>query len=149
VARVFLRSQARAASGGVGSPATGWSSGTKLSSGFAGLRLLGGCPRPRRCLDVGTPGPIFVQYQGRADLSRGLQLPLTVYVAPRFETGDERYAWLNRIQAVGKGSASALSRARTSGIVAPGAVRAIVHLATHSSISSWKVNMKWWRPVPG
>ena len=30
--------------------------------------------------------------------------PLTVYVAPRFETGDERYAWLNRIQAVGKGT---------------------------------------------
>jgi Protein of unknown function (DUF3237) len=47
---------------------------------------------------------IFVQYQGRGDLSRGLQLPLTVYVAPRFETGDERYAWLNRIQAVGKGT---------------------------------------------
>jgi hypothetical protein len=47
---------------------------------------------------------IFVQYQGRVDLSRGLQLPLTVYVAPRFETGDERYAWLNRIQAVGKGT---------------------------------------------
>lgn len=47
---------------------------------------------------------IFVHYQGRADLSRGLQLPLTVYVAPRFETGDERYAWLNRIQAVGKGT---------------------------------------------
>jgi hypothetical protein len=27
---------------------------------------------------------------------------VTVYVAPRFETGDERYAWFNRIQAVGK-----------------------------------------------
>jgi hypothetical protein len=25
-------------------------------------------------------------------------------VTPRFETGDVRYAWLNRIQAVGKGN---------------------------------------------
>jgi hypothetical protein len=46
---------------------------------------------------------IFVHYNGRLDASRGLQLPMTIYVAPRFETGDERYAWLNRIQAIGKG----------------------------------------------
>ncbi|HBZ70079.1 MAG TPA: DUF3237 domain-containing protein [Deltaproteobacteria bacterium] len=46
---------------------------------------------------------IFAQYYGRADLSRGLELPITIYAAPRFETGDERYAWLNRIQAIGKG----------------------------------------------
>ena len=46
---------------------------------------------------------IFVQYHGRADLSEGLNLPLTVYVAPRFETCDERYMWHNRIQAIGKG----------------------------------------------
>jgi hypothetical protein len=45
-----------------------------------------------------------VQYNGRFDASRGLVFPLTVYVAPRFETGDERYAWLNRVQAVGKGT---------------------------------------------
>jgi Protein of unknown function (DUF3237) len=47
---------------------------------------------------------IFVQYLGKLDLSKGMQFPMTVYVAPRFETGDERYAWLNRIQAVGKGT---------------------------------------------
>jgi hypothetical protein len=46
---------------------------------------------------------IFVQYHGKLDASRGMQFPITIYVAPRFETGDERYAWLNRIQAVGKG----------------------------------------------
>jgi hypothetical protein len=46
---------------------------------------------------------IFGQYDGRVDASQGLDLPKTIYVAPRFETGDERYAWLNRIQAVGKG----------------------------------------------
>ena len=49
---------------------------------------------------------IFMQYNGKlgSDLSQGLQLPITAYVAPRFETCDERYAWLNRIQAVGKGT---------------------------------------------
>jgi Protein of unknown function (DUF3237) len=46
---------------------------------------------------------VFVQYNGRLDFTRGLQFPITAYVAPRFETGDERYAWLNRIQAIGKG----------------------------------------------
>ena len=46
---------------------------------------------------------VFVQYNGRADVSQGINLPLTVYVAPRFETCDERYIWLNRVQAIGKG----------------------------------------------
>ena len=27
-----------------------------------------------------------------------------IYAAPLYETGDERYAWLNRIQAVAKGA---------------------------------------------
>lgn len=46
---------------------------------------------------------ILGQYYGRADVTNGMEPPVTIYVAPRFETGDERYAWLNRIQAVGKG----------------------------------------------
>jgi hypothetical protein len=48
---------------------------------------------------------IFMQFNGKspADASQGLQAPATIYVTPRFETGDERYAWLNRVQAVGKG----------------------------------------------
>jgi len=46
---------------------------------------------------------ILVQYPGRADVTNGMEPPVTLYVAPRFETGDERYAWLNRIQAIGKG----------------------------------------------
>ncbi len=41
---------------------------------------------------------ILVQYRGRINLADG-----TIYVAPLFETGDARYAWLNSIQAVGKG----------------------------------------------
>ena len=29
---------------------------------------------------------------------------MTAYATPQFHTGDERYAWLNRIQAVSKGA---------------------------------------------
>ena len=57
----------------------------------------------RMALQTDDGAVIFVQYNGRMDLSQGFQFPMTAYVAPRFETGDERYAWLNRIQAVGKG----------------------------------------------
>lgn len=45
---------------------------------------------------------IYVTYGGRlnlADCANGLH----ALVAPVFETGDERYAWLNAVQAVGKG----------------------------------------------
>lgn len=45
---------------------------------------------------------IYTHYCGRTDLSGGPGSS-PVYVAPVFETGDERYAWLNCIQAVGKG----------------------------------------------
>lgn len=47
---------------------------------------------------------IYVTYGGRADWAEG---PGTkpIYIAPRFETSDERYAWLNTVQAVGKGQA--------------------------------------------
>jgi hypothetical protein len=41
---------------------------------------------------------VYVTYHGRADRSRG-----TYTIAPTFETSDERYAWLNLVQAVGKG----------------------------------------------
>ena len=46
---------------------------------------------------------IFVQYGGRLDLAKPLgEAPL--YTAPLYETGDERYAWLNKVQSVGKGA---------------------------------------------
>ncbi len=41
---------------------------------------------------------IFVSYTGRLDLATQ-----TAYAAPVFQTGDERYAWLNNLVAVGKG----------------------------------------------
>ncbi len=45
---------------------------------------------------------VFLQYHGRVDLSAGADAPL--FSTPRFETGDKRYSWLNKLQAVGKGS---------------------------------------------
>jgi len=57
----------------------------------------------RATLQTDEGAIIFVQYSGRMDVSQGLRFPLTAYVAPVFETGDERYTWLNRVQAVGKG----------------------------------------------
>jgi hypothetical protein len=45
---------------------------------------------------------LFTHYRGRIDLSKPPGAS-PVYAAPLFETGDERYAWLNRIQAVAKG----------------------------------------------
>jgi hypothetical protein len=45
---------------------------------------------------------IYGQYRGRTDASQGQGAP--IYVAPLFETGDPRYAWINAIQAVGKGT---------------------------------------------
>lgn len=44
---------------------------------------------------------IFMHYLGRTDASSGGAAP--IYAAPLFETGDPRYRWLNRVQAVGKG----------------------------------------------
>jgi hypothetical protein len=45
---------------------------------------------------------VHTQYHGRVDLAAGASAP--VYATPRFETGDDRYRWLNKIQAVGKGA---------------------------------------------
>jgi hypothetical protein len=42
---------------------------------------------------------IHATYSGRLQFDT-----LTVYAAPLFHTGDERYSWLNRIQAVSKGT---------------------------------------------
>lgn len=45
---------------------------------------------------------IYMSYGGRLDLSNPAS-GMFAYVAPVFETGDQRYAWLNAVQAVGKG----------------------------------------------
>jgi hypothetical protein len=43
---------------------------------------------------------VYIEYLGRVDTKTP---GAPVYNAPRFETGDERYRWLNTVQAVGKG----------------------------------------------
>ena len=60
----------------------------------------------RALLETDDGALIYTWYHGRLDLSHG---PGTspVYSAPLYETGDERYAWINKIQAVAKGELSA------------------------------------------
>jgi Protein of unknown function (DUF3237) len=58
----------------------------------------------RYTLETDDGALVYLAYQGRVDVSAGLGSP--VYSAPLFETGDERYAWLNKIQAVAKGTVS-------------------------------------------
>jgi hypothetical protein len=52
-------------------------------------------------VDSAGTGALDVRYC--ADLSGGL-FAATAYATPLFETGDARYAWLNKIQAVAKGN---------------------------------------------
>jgi hypothetical protein len=56
-----------------------------------------------RCtLETGDGAVIFMQYGGRVRIASSSHGTHQLYVAPRFDTGDERYTWLNSIQAVGK-----------------------------------------------
>ena len=58
-----------------------------------------GCVDVRLTLETDDGAFIYVEYGGRADMAKGL-----IATAPTFQTGDERYAWLNRIQAIGAGA---------------------------------------------
>jgi len=58
----------------------------------------------RVTLETDDGALIYVHYLGRFDLTT-----FTVYTAPLFETGDERYAWLNKVQAVAKGTFADMS----------------------------------------
>jgi hypothetical protein len=52
----------------------------------------------RMTLETDDGALVFVAYNGRTDMLTGRG-----YSTPRFETGDERYRWLNHIVAVGRG----------------------------------------------
>ena len=52
----------------------------------------------RITLETDDGALVFVEYRGRSNLETGI-----AYSAPTFQTGDARYAWMNRIQAVAKG----------------------------------------------
>ncbi|MEA3056730.1 MAG: hypothetical protein QOD30_2162 [Actinomycetota bacterium] len=54
----------------------------------------------RATLETDDGALLYAHYSGRIDATRQ---PLTVYSTPLFDTGDERYDWLARIQVVGKG----------------------------------------------
>ncbi len=56
----------------------------------------------RAAFETDDGAVIFSHYTGRTAIDGGSG-PQLIYVAPVFETGDERYAWLNTLQAVGKG----------------------------------------------
>jgi len=55
----------------------------------------------RGVIETDDGATIYVSYQGRADVTK---TPTYYYCAPYFETDDPRYAWLNGIQAVGRGA---------------------------------------------
>lgn len=55
----------------------------------------------RMTLETDDGALIYPSYDGNLDPERGDQPILSMM---RFETSDERYAWLNRIRAVGKGA---------------------------------------------
>ena len=56
----------------------------------------------RVTLETDDGALIFTEYSGRLDVSRGFGTA-PVYAAPRYETGDDRYRWLNLVQGVAKG----------------------------------------------
>jgi hypothetical protein len=56
----------------------------------------------RFTLDTHDGATLFVQMNGRTEAAK-FSSGGPLYMAPTFETGDPRYAWLNRVQAVSKG----------------------------------------------
>jgi hypothetical protein len=55
----------------------------------------------RATIETDDRSVVFVYHQGWRDFSRGLDAPF--HTAPKFEAGDERYAWPNKVQAVARG----------------------------------------------
>jgi hypothetical protein len=62
-----------------------------------------GRPDVRYAVETDDGAVIYVHYGGILDMAA---FPPVAIVTPLFDTGDERYAWLTRIQAVGKGTFS-------------------------------------------
>ena len=45
---------------------------------------------------------VYFAYDGKADWSKGMATG-PIYVRATFESGDERYGWINNVPGVGKG----------------------------------------------
>lgn len=56
----------------------------------------------RATIETSDGALVYGHYNGRMDMSTWPDAT-TLYCAPLFETGDERYSWLNAVQAIGKG----------------------------------------------
>ena len=72
-------------------PATDWVTVRAGGLGTVDARML---------LETDDGALILVRYEGRIVYSEN---GATVIIAPTFETNDERYDWLNSVQAIGKG----------------------------------------------
>ncbi|HEY1831407.1 MAG TPA: DUF3237 domain-containing protein [Acidimicrobiales bacterium] len=72
-------------------PATDWVTVRAGGSGTVDARML---------IETDDGALILIRYEGRIVYTED---GATVIVAPTFETNDERYDWLNSIQAIGKG----------------------------------------------
>ncbi|SOD74675.1 uncharacterized protein DUF3237 [Jatrophihabitans sp. GAS493] len=59
-------------------------------------------PNVRMSLRTDDGAFVYVEYHGRADWSAGSG-SAPVYISVGFEIEDERYAWMNKVQFVGKG----------------------------------------------
>lgn len=56
----------------------------------------------RATLQTDDGALIYCHYNGRVDMTPG-PAKAPIYAAPLFDTGDPRYAWLNKLQTVWKG----------------------------------------------
>ena len=66
----------------------------------------------RALIETDDGALVYTWYHGRVDLSKPVG-SAPIYTAPLYETGDERYTWLNTIQAVAKGTLSEDARTLT------------------------------------
>lgn len=66
----------------------------------------------RGLLETDDGALVYGWYHGRLDLSKPVGSS-PIYAAPLYESGDERYTWLNTIQAVAKGTLSEDARTLT------------------------------------
>ncbi|QYG93781.1 DUF3237 domain-containing protein [Iamia sp. SCSIO 61187] len=79
--------------------------GGRGTSGADWVTIVGGIATVdvRFTIETHDGAVVYVTYTGRSDFREGPGAH-PIYAAPKFETGDERYAWLNLVQAVSKGT---------------------------------------------
>ena len=99
--RVIAEVASASLSGRLSGTLAGGSSADWLTLVSGGLAL----PDVRLAIRTDDGAVVLMTYTGRMRFVLGQES--IVMIAPVFETGDPRYAWLNEVQAVGKGILSA------------------------------------------